>query len=329
MSRMDLTGDTYNDLTVIEFSHRTPKNSMAHYHCRCSCGNKLVVSHGHLRSGHTKSCGCLRAKLLEERKHVVNPNAKYFVGQRFYSKKWGLSIVKQPPTGSSKNKGWIEFVGDYPCEVYASLSNLAKGLVKNPMQPIVCGKGYIGVGKYSSKDSAYNVWFDMLYRCYTDNPNTQKYTNTVVSEHWLNFQSFAKDYYELLSYVSFSKPQLDKDLLSGLDRGKIYSKETCCILPHRINTALQLVNQVDKTTDAPFGVSLNKQTGKYKSQISINREAVLIGSETASVELATGKYRREKSKYIISLAEEYKNQLPFNTYSALLNKAKEIFNETK
>jgi hypothetical protein len=27
--------------------------------CKCDCGNTCVVSLGHLRSGHTKSCGCL------------------------------------------------------------------------------------------------------------------------------------------------------------------------------------------------------------------------------------------------------------------------------
>ena len=30
--------------------------------CRCDCGTEKVVSAGHLRSGHTRSCGCLKGR---------------------------------------------------------------------------------------------------------------------------------------------------------------------------------------------------------------------------------------------------------------------------
>jgi len=327
MAKMDLTGDTYNNLTVLQFSHRTPKNSMAHYKCKCKCGNVVTVSHGHLRSGHTKSCGCIKAETVEKLRQRAKETAKYFVGQRFFSKKWGVAIVKALPTRFSNKKATIEFVGEHPCEVEASLSNLAKGFVKNPMKPVVCGKGYIGVGKYDTKGEAYDTWYGMLYRCYTDNEETQRYVNTTVCSRWLNFQNFAEDYSEMLAQVNVERPQLDKDLLSGLDRGLLYSKETCCILPHRINTALQMVCTVTKVTDAPCGVSLNRQTGKYKAQISRNGKGSVIGSETTTIEAATIKYRQEKSKYLADLAEEYKYQLPARTYSALVNKSKEILNE--
>lgn len=51
-------GDKYNRLTVVEFSHRD-KNHHHHYKCRCDCGNESIVGISSLRSGHTKSCGCL------------------------------------------------------------------------------------------------------------------------------------------------------------------------------------------------------------------------------------------------------------------------------
>ena len=60
--RMNLVGDTYGELTVVSFSHTTESNGMSNYLCRCSCGSEKVFSHGNLRSGHSKSCGCARPK---------------------------------------------------------------------------------------------------------------------------------------------------------------------------------------------------------------------------------------------------------------------------
>ena len=32
--------------------------------CRCDCGNIVIVQNIHLRSGHTKSCGCYNREIL-------------------------------------------------------------------------------------------------------------------------------------------------------------------------------------------------------------------------------------------------------------------------
>lgn len=55
--RLDLTGDTYGKLTVLG---RAPDvGGQAAWLCRCECGNEVVVRMCDLRTGHTKSCGCL------------------------------------------------------------------------------------------------------------------------------------------------------------------------------------------------------------------------------------------------------------------------------
>ena len=54
---LDITGDVYGELSVISYSH-TGERYSKYYRCECSCGKEVVVSKGHLRSGHTKSCGC-------------------------------------------------------------------------------------------------------------------------------------------------------------------------------------------------------------------------------------------------------------------------------
>ena len=72
MSKIDLTGQTINRLVVIREYGRA-KNGAVLWLCRClgkngdDCGKEVVVTVDHLRSGHTKSCGCLKRERLSER----------------------------------------------------------------------------------------------------------------------------------------------------------------------------------------------------------------------------------------------------------------------
>lgn len=43
----------------IEYYGSDVKSKQAYYKCTCICGNIKTVAHGHLQTGHTKSCGCL------------------------------------------------------------------------------------------------------------------------------------------------------------------------------------------------------------------------------------------------------------------------------
>jgi len=52
----DETGNTYGFLTVLSLVEKSPK---AIWHCQCRCGNEIDVEGIRLRSGNTKSCGCL------------------------------------------------------------------------------------------------------------------------------------------------------------------------------------------------------------------------------------------------------------------------------
>ena len=54
----DISGNKYERLTVIEFAG-VGKENRAMWRCKCDCGNEVVVSGKSLRSGNTRSCGCL------------------------------------------------------------------------------------------------------------------------------------------------------------------------------------------------------------------------------------------------------------------------------
>lgn len=63
---IDLTGKKFGKLTVVKRqpNHITPSGqTKAMWLCLCDCGNETIVSSQDLKSGHTKSCGCLPTKL--------------------------------------------------------------------------------------------------------------------------------------------------------------------------------------------------------------------------------------------------------------------------
>jgi len=63
--RIDLTGQRFGRLEVIHDAGRDKQNS-ANWKCCCECGNNIVVSSHSLRSGNTKSCGCLQKDIIKE-----------------------------------------------------------------------------------------------------------------------------------------------------------------------------------------------------------------------------------------------------------------------
>ena len=66
-SRLDLTGRTFDRLTVREFSHSTPytsstgqRTTLVFWRCDCACGGSKPIRGDSLKRGNTRSCGCLR-----------------------------------------------------------------------------------------------------------------------------------------------------------------------------------------------------------------------------------------------------------------------------
>ena len=58
MKPINILGNKYGRLTVIARAENNPKGR-AMWLCLCDCGNEKVVNSGDLRTGHSKSCGCL------------------------------------------------------------------------------------------------------------------------------------------------------------------------------------------------------------------------------------------------------------------------------
>lgn len=71
----DLTGKKFGKLTVINRDfERTDASKQAFWWCVCDCGEKISVGRGSLKSGATRSCGCLKSKGEEKISQILNDN---------------------------------------------------------------------------------------------------------------------------------------------------------------------------------------------------------------------------------------------------------------
>ncbi|EQB3099763.1 hypothetical protein [Clostridium botulinum] len=64
---IDLAGNKYGRLTVIEKYGIDYKSNLTKWKCLCECGNETVVYGVNLRKGKTKSCGCLNKDIVKAR----------------------------------------------------------------------------------------------------------------------------------------------------------------------------------------------------------------------------------------------------------------------
>lgn len=62
----DLTSRKFGRLFVLNVSERNTKSKI-YYDCLCECGKLKTVASSELKSGHTRSCGCLARELISER----------------------------------------------------------------------------------------------------------------------------------------------------------------------------------------------------------------------------------------------------------------------
>lgn len=59
---IDLSGQRFGKLLVVErAAEKTPSGNLR-WHCACDCGKQTIIPSGGLRRGHYQSCGCMQKK---------------------------------------------------------------------------------------------------------------------------------------------------------------------------------------------------------------------------------------------------------------------------
>lgn len=86
--QLDITGQKFGKLTAIERNHELSnlKNQHSFWKCQCECGNIINVYLGHLRDGHTTSCGCDKSSKGEKEisKLLDDNNIKYIHDKQYF-----------------------------------------------------------------------------------------------------------------------------------------------------------------------------------------------------------------------------------------------------
>ena len=214
----------------------------------------------------------------------------------------------------------VEFK-DYPCKVKTTLTALRSGKLLNPMYPTCSGVGYLGVGKHVASDKkVYWLWYGMLQRVY-DPPNirlSRMYKDVEVCEEWKCFQNFAAWCYGQKFFNSKGdngrKYHLDKDLLSS--EGKVYSPNTCCFVPHEINSLVQ--KNHSKSENSLVGMSYKKLYNSFEASIKIFGKKVNLGSYKKP-EDAFEAYKMAKEQHIKVVAEKWRGKIEDEVYDLLIN----------
>lgn len=187
---------------------------------------------------------------------------------------------------------------------------------------------FIGVNEGSIHTSSkngkitreYRTWHNLLVRL-TNKKELERYPrykDCKLCYEWYNFNNFAEwakdNYYEVEDELMC----LDKDIL--IKNNKIYSPETCIFVPNSINVLFTKSNKA--RGDCPIGVYYEKDSGKFKSQLSYQdsrgskRKRKNLGRFSTKEE-AFLKYKNEKEKYIKIVANRYKDEIPKKLYDAM------------
>lgn len=166
--------------------------------------------------------------------------------------------------------------------------------------------------------TAYNKWNNILQRCFSGSwkENKPTYKDCTICEEWKTFSNFLKWFDENYKegYV------IDKDIL--IKGNKLYSPDTCCCVPPRINGIL--INRTNDRGKYPVGVSFHK--GKYTGSVSTGTGSSIYIGIYDNPQDAFNAYKNIKENYIKEVAQEYYNEgkITKRVYDALMRYEVEI-----
>lgn len=106
---MNLTGQKYGKLYVVEKTKEKTKKGDYKYRCICDCGNEVLVVGANLKNNHSKTCGCSRSTISKgyRNKNIRIYNIYQNMKQRCYDKN-AKSYKNYGARGIIVCKEWLE-----------------------------------------------------------------------------------------------------------------------------------------------------------------------------------------------------------------------------
>lgn len=194
------------------------------------------------------------------------------------------------------------------------------GSIRNDCAPSVYGVGFIGEGSFLStignaNTPEYEAWRGVIRRCY-DPASLVKhpsYTGCTVCPEWHNFQVFAEWYTKQPGYAE--RLALDKDLT--ILGSRIYSPETCSLIPMAVNSLLTGGGKRVRG-DFPIGVHWCNTKLTFVAQIHSGGKAQKFLGYHACPKAAFSAYKVAKESHVKEVAAKYKHEISETIYNNLM-----------
>ena len=225
----------------------------------------------------------------------------------------------------------VEFQDKHKAKVHTNYGNFQRSIVKNPYLPTVFGIGIIGT-KYPVSFNCvhtkeYTVWKSLLKRCYDHKTKERQpyYKDIKCCEEWLNFESFCDWLHNQSNFdkwLSGSRWALDKDIL--VKRNKIYSPETCCLVPQNVNCLF--LKRESQRGSYPIGVRYSSDGFMASCHNPFTDRNEIIGYYSTPENAFYLGYKPYKENIVKQVAQvEYdKGNITKECYEAMLNYVVEI-----
>ena len=316
----DFIGKRFDKLVVITIDEDRRKTSTKknYWKCLCDCGSIVSRDGWYLANKQYHSCGC-------ENKHIER------IGEEKVDKYGTIAKIIEYKDCHNIT---IEYQDKYKYQQITTYQNFCNNDFVNPYAPTVYNIGIVG-SKYPSiinkkeNTKEYGSWCNMLTRCYNEKfkEKQQTYKDVTCCEEWLLYENF---YEWLHSQENFEQWYnginwaVDKDIL--FKGNKIYSPDTCCLVPDYINA----IFHDSKSIRAELPIGVRKHKNKYIASCIYgkkNNRAKITRYSYPTIEDAfyLG-YKPSKEAYIKRVAqEEYdKGNITEKCYNAMINYQVEI-----
>lgn len=152
----------------------------------------------------------------------------------------------------------------------------------------------------------FSVWSHMVDRCASEKLKDEHitYLDVTCCLEWVHFSNF-KAWMEI---QPFTNCQLDKDIL--VKGNTVYSPETCCFVPARINSLL-VDRKNGRGESNLLGVSWHKGAGKYTASIRVMGQSKHLGYFSNPLE-AHKAWQKAKAIVLVDAVDWWRFSAQFN-----------------
>ena len=227
IAKKKIIGQRFGRLSVTEYVVGT-KRICARAVCQCDCGVIKIASVQDLKSGHTRSCGCLRVELLKSCKErnikcgKIRTEAakKNIIGQRF-----GRLLVTDYMPGAGKISRTLVCKCDCGNTTIVNPGDLKDGKTKScgclraeKMRESATTHSMVGTSEYTA-------WGNMKRRCYNEKGKRYKDyggRGITICASWLD-----QEYGFLNFFRDMGKKPSSKHSIDRIDNDGNYEPSNC------------------------------------------------------------------------------------------------------